>query len=193
MTRREIRDAVNNMTVLIDTREQDTLRARKRIKAIDMPVERVVLDYGDYSYNTTLPGGEPLYDTSGRIYPKCVIERKMDLDELAACLGASRERFEREWERASEHGARLWLLVENATWGDLFRHHYRSHMEPSALLGSIIAWQCRYDARLVFCSESESGRLIREILQKDLRQRLEGGEFDGQNRMDKAILPDIRQ
>ncbi len=184
MNKRQIREAVNQMHVLIDTREQDTERARKRIEAIGLPVDRVVLDYGDYAYNTILPDGHPIYEPcSKRVRPACVIERKMGLDELATCLTISRDRFEREWERAADAGARLWLLVENASWGDVIRHRYRSRMEPSAFIGSIIAWQCRYDARLIMCSERDSGLLIREILEKDLRQRLERGDYDGKTEL----------
>lgn len=178
MTNREIRTILNTMRILVDTREQDTPRARKRFESIGLPVERAVLDYGDYAVNATLPDGRTLYDTASRVRPACVIERKMNLDELAACLTTSRERFEREWERASAEGARLWLLVEDASWDGVFRHQYRSRMEPSALAGSILAWQCRYDSRLILCDENESGRLIRGILEKDLRERLERGEYE---------------
>ena len=32
---------------------------------------------------------------------------------------------------------------------------------------------------VVFCKEETSGRLIKEILYRDLKERLERGEFDG--------------
>ena len=167
-----------SMTVLIDTREQDTPRARRRISMIGLPAERVALDYGDYAYNATLPDGSRIYDLSaGRICPKCAIERKMDLDELAQCFCGSRDRFEKEWERAAAAGARLWLMVENASWSSVYGGHFRTRMNRTAFIHSILAFQCRYDSRLIMCDEMISGRLIYDILYRDLRERLERGEY----------------
>ena len=173
-----MRAVLASMTVLIDTREQDTPRARRRISMIGLPVERVALDYGDYAYNATLPDGSRIYDLSaGRICPKCAIERKMDLDELAQCFCGSRDRFEKEWERAAAAGARLWLMVENATWANVYGGHFRTLMNRTAFIHSILAFQCRYDSRLIMCDEMISGRLIYDILYRDLRERLERGEY----------------
>ena len=83
MRPKDIRTVLDSMTVLVDTREQDTERARWRYAAIGLPAVRCTLDYGDYSYNAVLPDGTTIYDVTGRISPKCVIERKMNLDELA--------------------------------------------------------------------------------------------------------------
>ena len=37
----------------------------------------------------------------------------------------------------------------------------------------------RYNMNVIFCKEETSGRLIKEILFRDLKERLERGEFDG--------------
>jgi hypothetical protein len=105
------------------------------------------------------------------------IERKMNLDELAGCFGEGRERFEREFRRASEAGAQMWLLVEGGSWEGIYDHRYRSRMIPASLAGSIFAFCERYDLRLIFCSERTTGRIIRGILERNLKDRLEGGEF----------------
>ena len=165
------------MAVLVDSREQDTDRARWRYASIGLPVERCVLDYGDYSYNATLPDGRRVYDTSERVRPTVSIERKMSLDELAECFGAGRDRFEREFLRARDAGAQMWLLVEGGSWENIYDHRYKSQMTPKSLAGSIIAFCGRYDLRLVFCSERTTGRIIRGILERNLKDRLEGGEF----------------
>lgn len=178
MRPKDVRTVLSSMAVLVDSREQDTDRARWRYASIGLPVERCVLDYGDYSYNATLPNGQRIYDTSDRIRPTVAIERKMNLDELAGCFGSSRERFEREFRRASEAGAQMWLLVEGGSWENIYDHRYQSQMTPKSLAGSILAFCGRYDLRLVFCSERTTGRIIRGILERNLKDRLEGGEFD---------------
>ena len=74
MKHKEMLAVLKSMRILIDTREQDTPKARRRISVIGLPVDRVALDYGDYSYNATLPDGSDIYDlTAGRIRPSCAI------------------------------------------------------------------------------------------------------------------------
>lgn len=136
------------------------------------------MDYGDYCANAVLPSGKPVLDASERLYPLAVIERKMDLDELATCFTTGRERFTREFERASEHCASVWLLVEGGNWEKIFRHQYRSNMTPAAFVGSLTAFCVRYGAHIVFCDELTTPMMIREILYRDLKERLERGDFD---------------
>lgn len=164
------------MTILHDTREQQTDRARRRYAAFGVPTEAAVLDYGDYTYQAQLPDGRLVYDTSGRIEPICAVERKMDLDELAMCFTKERKRFEAEMVRCQDHGGRMFLLVENATWENLLLGKYRSQFKPQAFLASIVAWSIRYDMQVIFCKQDSSPRLIREILYRDLKERLERGD-----------------
>lgn len=177
MRPKELKAVLSSMTVLVDSREQDTDRARWRYASIGLPVERCVLDYGDYSYNATLPDGRKIYNISERVKPAVSIERKMNLDELAACFGSGRDRFEREFERSKEAGAQMWLLVEGGNWEHIYDHRYKSQMTPESLAGSIIAFCERYDLRLAFCSERTTGRIIRGILERNLVDRLRGSEF----------------
>lgn len=51
-------------------------------------------------------------------------------------------------------------------------------MGANAFTASGIAWMIRYNANIIFCKEETSSRLIREILYRDLKGRLERGEFD---------------
>lgn len=172
-----IKTVLSSMTVLVDSREQDTDRARWRYASIGLPVERCILDYGDYSYNALLPDGRKIYDTSSRIRPTVAVERKMNLDELATCFGAGRDRFEREFQRAAESGGQMWLLIEGGSWEYIYDHRYKSMMTPKSLAGSIFAFCERYDLRLIFCTERTTGRIIRGILERNLEDRLKGGEF----------------
>lgn len=174
------------MEILIDTREQPTPRARKRYETFGVPYRRVTLSYGDYSYNATLPGGERLYEGDGGITPSFSIERKMDLDELASCFTRGRDRFRREFERARDNNARIFLIVENATWENLLAGKYRSRVHPSAFLASITAWTIRYNMNLIFCKEETTGKLIKELCYRDLKERLERGVYD--NRRDKTAV-----
>lgn len=178
MTVFEQKKVLESMVILVDTREQQTDRAAKRYARFGCPYHRTALSYGDYGYNCQLPGGQWIYDETKTVSCRAAVERKMNLDELAGCLGRDRARFEREFIRAQEAGARIFLLVENANWENLIAGKYRSQMNPKAFLASVAAWTIRYDLNLIFCKEETSGVLIREILYRDLKERLERGEFD---------------
>lgn len=167
----EVENQLKKMVCLVDTREQPTARSKMRLRAIGLPIERVALNFGDYSARC------PSLDLSD----KMVIERKMSVDELCNCYCQGRKRFEREFLRAKNAEAKIYLLIEDATWEQIFRHRYRSRMNPKSLVASMIAWLARYNCQLIFCDQNISGWLIREILYREMKERLEqmGGDEDG--------------
>jgi ERCC4-type nuclease len=174
----KVKEILDSMEIIIDTREQDTPRARRRYATFGVPYQRATLDFGDYTHNVTLDGEKPFYASDSRVIPHLAIERKMNLDELAGCFTHDRKRFEREMERVKDAGARMVLLVENATWENLINGRYRSKFTPQAFLASIVAWTIRYDLALIFCKEETSGRLIKEFCYRDLKERIEKSEFN---------------
>lgn len=166
----DVQYALSHITVLVDTREQDTPQSRKRLESMGFPFERQKLDFGDYSAKCTLSDGREL-DFSALF----AVERKMSLDELANCYCKGRSRFTREFERARQVGAKLYLLVENATWENVYNGRYRSKMSAKALTASMLAWLSRYHCQLIFCKAETSGRLIGDIMYREVKERLENG------------------
>ena len=164
----EVEEALKTLTILIDTREQPTTKFKERIASMGVPTERRKLNFGDYSAAVTLPDGAE-YSLQNAV---CV-ERKMDLDELCSCYCQERKRFQKEFDRAKESGAKMYLLIENATWEKVYRGNYRSMMKPAALLGSLTAYLARYNCTLIFCAPETSGRLIKDILYRETKERLE--------------------
>lgn len=159
----EVKRQLSGMVCLVDTREQDTMRARKRLASIGLPLERVTLPFGDYSARCDC------LDLRGSVS----IERKMDLDEIAHCYCQDRKRFEREFERAKQAGAKVYLLIENADWEKAYAGLYRSQMKPESLVASMTAWLARYNCQLLFCKEETSGQLIHDILYREMKERLQ--------------------
>ena len=193
----EIKEALSTFKILVDTREQPTDRSKQRLASMEHEYQRATLAYGDYSYTATV-NGQPLYDLSGAVEPLCIVERKMSIDELAnnfceklkACPNAVkwntehrderplRNRFEYEFRKAKDRGAKMFLVVENATWENLMNGKYRSKMDPHALMASVLAFCVRYHIMLIFCKEETSGKLIGELLYRDFKERLERGDYD---------------
>lgn len=165
----EIENALDRMVIIVDTREHPTDEAKRRWTSMGL-WDRRKLDFGDYSAFTLVNEEEISLENI------CVVERKMNLDELAMCFTSERDRFEREFERAKAAGCRIVLLVENASWEALYRHRYRSKLNPSALAAGILAWSARYDMVPVFCDSSVSGKLIHDILRYNMREVLKDGK-----------------
>ena len=173
----EIKRTLDTFRIVADTREQRTPRAAERFKAFGCPVERATLAYGDYAANVSLPSGSELYDATKTISAPCVIERKMGLDELATCFTRGRDRFRREFERAQAANAKTYLLVEGASYESIINGRYRSRYNPAAFLASLTAWCVRYDISPVFCRAETSGKIIKEILYRDMKERLKRGDY----------------
>lgn len=169
-------EALNTFQILVDNREQATPKAVERYKSFGVPYKRATLNYGDYCGIITLNDSE-IYDTAHSVKASCVIERKMSLDELAMCFTRGRDRFRREMERAASNDSTVYLLVENATYEGIIKHRYRSRFSPSSFLASLTAWTVRYNLRPIFCKADTSGQLIKEILYRDMKERLERGEY----------------
>lgn len=172
----EVTEALSTFRILVDTREQATPKAIERYEAFGVPYERTTLSYGDYCGIITV-NGSSIYDTTKAVKASCVIERKMSLDELASCFTRSRDRFRREMERARSNGSAIYLIVENATYEGIINHRYKSRFRPSAFLASLTAWTVRYNIIPIFCKAETSGQIIKEILYRDMKERLERGEY----------------
>lgn len=173
MTPFELTSSLESMTLLVDTREQPTEKLKERIRQTGLPFERRKLEQGDYSCKCIIPDGSEL-DFSNRV----AIERKMNLDELCICFGKERKRFEREFERAKQAGCRIYLLVEGGSWEKVYNGKYRSLYNEKALVASIDAFRARYGMQLDFCKPETTGKLIRDILYRELKEYLQGCDFN---------------
>ncbi len=169
----DIKNTLDSMVVLVDTREQNTPALRKRLEAMGRPIERAALLSGDYSCKCILPDG-----TAYSLAERVTVERKMSADEIAGNFTKGRQRFVREFERLKERGGKAYLLIENASWEQIMNGKYRSRFAPKAFTASLSAWQARYNAHILFCKSETSGKLIEKILYYELKEILESGELD---------------
>jgi len=158
-----VKEQLERMVCLVDTREQATARAKRRLSGIGLPIQRVALPFGDYSARCDV------LDLRGAVS----VERKMDLDEVARCYCQDRPRFTREFERAKAAGAKTYLLIENGSLDKAYTGSYRSRVTPQSLVSSMMAWLARYDCQLLFCGEELSGKVIHDILYREMKERLE--------------------
>ncbi|MEW6267300.1 MAG: ERCC4 domain-containing protein [Thermodesulfobacteriota bacterium] len=140
-------------TIVIDTREQDPL-------SFSLPVERGTLTTWDYS----IKGLESFL----------AVERKSP-DDLVGCIkNGQRDRFERELSRG--RGLDYFALVLEADLKTLADGHYRSEMNPKAVVQSLLAFSVRYKLPVFFCPGREyAARVVESLLLKyvaELEKRL---------------------
>lgn len=173
----EIQKCLESFEILIDKREQPSERANKRYSQFECPFRRVTLNYCDYTYNFRLPNGSMLYDYDQTIKADAAIERKMSLVELSGNFTRGRENFKEEFERAKENNASIYLLVEDATWENLIYGRYKTKFNSNSFFASITAFMARYQIKPIFCKSEISGKMIKQILYRELKERLERGDY----------------
>jgi len=116
MTLRKTLDT-SQITVLVDTREQ------KPFDLSPLKTRKATLATGDYS----ILGLEN----------EVAIERK-SLQDLIGCVGAGRDRFDREVQRLKAYPVRA--IICEGGYGEIETQSYRGKCHPNSILGSIAGW-----------------------------------------------------
>lgn len=174
----DIENCIESLKILVDSRERPCEEQKRRCESFGVPYERRHLNYGDYTYGFTLPGGREI-DQGEPVNGAAVIERKMSLTELSGNLCQEFDRFIREFNRAKEHNASVYLLVEDASWEKIYNHNYETAFNEKAYLKRLLRLCAEYGVKPIFCKKETSGKLIRDILERELKVRLENGDYDG--------------
>lgn len=157
----ELKDKLSKIEVICDTREQDR-HVEEYLAKRNIPHITRKLDVGDYSVQL-----------DGLSFEReVVVERKRNLDEICGNFTVERERFEREFLRAKAYNTKVFIVVENASWTDVFLGNYRSKTNPKSLFAMFMSWMIRYNITVVFCKPDETARIIYGIFSYWVRERL---------------------
>jgi len=157
----ETKALLKSLTMIVDSREQKNQHILRYFTEKNIPYRVQKLDYGDYA--AIIPKNEE-FGIFRDIYllDNVAIERKATLDELAQNLTHGRTQIENEFLRS--RGSKLYLMVEDATWQDIEAKKYRADYSPSAYMGTLRAFEARYDIRLSFTLSANSGSFIHSVL-----------------------------
>lgn len=164
-TETELTAKLKDLQIIADSREQVNNHLTDYWDKKKVPYFTRKLDIGDYSAQL----GEMTLEKD------IVIERKRNLDEICGNLTADRDRFEREFLRAKALGTKVFLIIENATWTDIYLQNYRSQLTPKSLMASLMSWQVRFNITVIFCEPENTPRLIHQILYYAAREQLLNG------------------
>lgn len=152
-TEAELKAELQKLAIICDTREQDT-HCEEYFKKNKIPHIVRKLDIGDYSAQ--------LGDATLERF--VAVERKHNLDEICGNFTAERDRFEREFIRAKAFDTKVFLVIENASWTDVFLGNYRSKLSSKSLMGSLLSWMVRFNVTVTFCKPSETPKIIYGIM-----------------------------
>ena len=144
------------MIVLLDTRELWPNHPWSAMLPEGWAFERTSLETGDLALPTHLDG--------------VLVERKTPSD-LASCIGAGRERFERELRR-SRYAGRFVVVIEGSL-SDVVVAGRKLH--ANSIMGTLASWTVRF-APFVFCGSQRlaadfSWRLLASQLPESERRR----------------------
>jgi len=164
-TDKEIKEQLSKMKLIADTREQVNDHIVSYMESKKIPIITRKLDVGDYSVQIEDMTFEHDF----------AIERKHNLDEIVGNLTGDRERFEREFLRDKANGTKVYLIIENATWNDVFLGNYRSKLTPKSLVASLMSWQTRYNVTLIFCEKENTAKIMVQLFYYATREVLING------------------
>lgn len=158
--------ALKNITLIYDTREHETTALFKRLEDTGYKYRREGLKFGDYTAEYKIDG--KVINLQNEI----VIERKMSLDEICTNFTRGRKRFEREFERAIEKGAKVHLIIENGSYEKIIDGEYRSKLNSNSLYSSLLAFCDRYNITIHFCTPKTTPSLMAKIFYHHIRNKL---------------------
>lgn len=128
-----------------------------------------IVEYFDTNRIRHISGKLPVGDYRVYSRPLIVVDRKQNLSELAANLGADKRRFMNEIRLASELGVKLYFLCEHG--GQIHSlEDVRTWQNPHGMLSGAELYErmCRihisYNVEWLFCDKRCTGRRIAEIL-----------------------------
>lgn len=161
LTEKQIKDKLKELQVIVDTREQQS-HVKDYFSKQNIPYVERTLETGDYSCML----GNYTFER------EIICERKHDLNELCQNFTSERLRFEREFLRAKAYGTKIHLVIENASWSDIFLGNYRSKLPSKSLVGSLLSWMVRFNVSVTFCKPNETARIIFGIFYYHVREKL---------------------
>ena len=163
MTDKEMQSILDDIVVIVDTREKknDHILEYFKENGINYVVKK--LDTADYSIE--LPNHPEL-----NLDRKFLVEKKNSLDEISGNFTKGRDRFAREFERVVDEN--IHLVIENATWKKLLNGSYRSKFPPKSFMASLLTFSIRYNIKVWFCTPKESPTVIYNILRYELFEYL---------------------
>jgi len=167
-TDKQIKQIINSIVILIDTRERVNSHIKMWLKSNKIGYMEYKLDYGDYSFmilkNESLGILDNIYFND-----EISIERKANAEEISGNFTQGRERFKREFERSN---GVLRLLIEDSNYSNICDGKYKTDFPKESFVGSLHSFQEQYNCPFFFTDKEHSGKYIYNTFYYYLRNKL---------------------
>ncbi len=168
-TDKEIKQIVDSLVVLVDTREQKNDHILKYFEQKKVQYKIQKLDYGDYSFmipsNSELGILRDVYFSN-----QIIVERKGSLEELSGNLTKERDRLKKELALAPKNKI---ILIEGAGFEDIVNGNYDTKFNPKAFAGSLMSLWHEYNCPVVFLPDKKyTGLYIRIYFEYFLKKMI---------------------
>ncbi len=165
----KIKELLKQMIILVDSREQRNLHILDYFRRQGIAYETMKLDYGDYSCKIPeAAAGQNIF-----FHDSIVIERKNSLEELSGNFAQYRDRFEMEFLKARNAGAKVYLMIEDPRgYTGICNHEYKTQLNPASYMASLKTWEHRFDTNVQFIAPELSGYFIASTFHYFVREAL---------------------
>lgn len=161
----EIKKIQDNLTVIVDSREQRNEHIINYFNKRNIPYRVMKNDFGDYS--CYIPAGTIDRFTSDIYFDRDIaIERKANIDEIANNLKGDAARITKELAHMNKYNIKYFVFLEDANYYEnLISGNYRSMYDANTLDQRIEKGiLARYDTILVPIDKRYIGRKIINVL-----------------------------
>lgn len=165
-TDKQMKKILQNMTVLIDTREQRNEHIIDFFNKKNIPYKVQKLDFGDYS--CMIPKDTIKEFTSNIYFDRdIVIERKANIDEIANNLKEDANRLRKELAHMNMYQIRYLFFVEDPNFEENLRQsNYRSQYDAFTLMQRIYKGiEAEYNTAIIPVDRNIMGSKIYYTLQ----------------------------
>ena len=158
MTDKELKFILNNIEIIVDSRENENFLIMDFFNKQRIPYTIEKLDTGDYSFivNPVIEIGFEGADFRDLV----VLERKGSITELSGNIAQERERFCRELQRAKDSNMDFTILVEDGSFKDIIEHKYRTNLNEKSFIASLLTFKYRYGISIEFIPKKYAGAWI---------------------------------
>lgn len=167
MKDKDMKKILENIVILVDSREQKWSHIKLYLKQNNIPYEIKNLDFGDYSFKISKMESLDIEEQS--FEKEIAIERKNSLSEISGNFTRGRDRFKREFKRG---GMSIRLMIENDNYGDIKKHNYNTKINPNSLVASLHSFQEEFNSPFIFIDKDSSGEYIYKTFYYYLRNKL---------------------
>lgn len=172
-TDKELKEILDSMVVLIDTREQQNSHIISYLEKQKIKYKILKLDHGDYTFyipkNIELGIQRELYFND-----IVTIERKGSLEELSSNFTVGRANIEEEFTRKK---GKMYLMIEDANYDSIVKHLYNTKYNPKSFVATLKTFEARYNINTCFISKVGAGNWIYYTFLYHLREFLKQGLF----------------